>query len=315
MSELLLESSSVSLADTEEQDHRVSGFRRFLSVKSMTGAVLVVVIVLFAVIGPFVVMDPRAVSSIGLAPPSPEHWLGTTNTGQDVLAQLAYGARGSLIIGVVVAVAISFLTAFFGMLGAYVGGFVDELFSLLSNVLLIIPGLPLMIVIGSYVQQKSLWMVAIVLAVTGWAGGARVLRAQTLSLRGRDYVQASRLSGEKTWRVLAVEIFPNLLPVISSGFVFGVVGAILGEAGLSFIGIGASDSITWGTMLAAAQNGQALLLGAWWWFVPPGLSIALLGCGFALINFGLDEVINPRLKTYRMPKLVKRAENDTEARA
>jgi peptide/nickel transport system permease protein len=142
-----------------------------------------------------------------------------------------------------------------------------------------------------------------VLAFTGWAAGSRVLRAQTLSIRGRDYVLACRVAGEKTWRIIGIEILPNLLPVMSSGFVFGIVGAILGEAGLSFIGIGATGSLTWGTMLANSQNGQALLLGGWWWFVPPGLLIAFLGAGLALINFSIDEVINPKLRTYRVRKV------------
>ncbi|WP_410813879.1 ABC transporter permease [Micromonospora sp. 067-2] len=270
--------------------------------KSVVGGAIILAVTLFALLGPLVVQDPHAVSSDGLTGPSAAHLLGTTNTGTDVLAQLAHGARGSLTIGLLVAVLITILTSLFGVVGAYAGGFVDDAFSLLSNVLLVIPGLPLMIIIGAYVQHKSLWMVALVIALTGWAGGARVLRAQTLSLRSRDYVSASRVAGEKLWRVLLVEIFPNLLPVLSSGFVFGVVGAILAEAGLSYIGIGASDSITWGTMLADAQAGQALLLGAWWWFVPPGVLIAIFGCGFALVNFALDEVINPRLRTYRMPR-------------
>lgn len=299
--ELLIESSTVSVADTEERTGL--GFRRFFTGKFIIGASVVIVIVLFGIIWPFFTQDPNAVSSAGLTAPSAEHLLGTTNVGQDVLARLAYGTRGSLIIGVLVAIAITILTAFFGILGAYAGGFLDELFSLFSNVMLIIPGLPLMIIIASYVPQKGILLVIGVLAVTGWAAGARVLRAQTLSIRGRDYVLASRVAGETTWRIIAVEILPNLLPVMSGGFVFGIIGAILGEAGLSFIGIGATGSLTWGTMLANAQNGQALLLGGWWWFVPPGLLIALLGAGLAMINFSIDEVINPKLRTYRMKKV------------
>ncbi len=275
---------------------------RWISPKSIVGIVIIVAITVFAIVGPFFVQDPRAVSSDGLTPPSAAHLLGTNNTGTDVLAQLAYGARGSLLVGFMVAVFITILTSLFGVVGAYLGGVVDDAFSLLSNVLLVIPGLPLMIIVGAYMQEKSLMMVTLVISLTGWAGGARVLRAQTLSLRSRDYVLASRVAGEKLWRILLIEIFPNLLPVLSSGFVFGVVGAILAEAGLSFIGVGASDSITWGTMLANAQSGQALLLGAWWWFVPPGVMIAIFGCGFALVNFALDEVINPRLRTARLPR-------------
>ncbi|ROS71855.1 peptide/nickel transport system permease protein [Curtobacterium sp. PhB130] len=306
MSELLINAGATSVAESDLGEKR--GLRRLLSGKFVVGSVIVIAIVLFALIGPLLVQNPRAVSDIGMTAPSSQHLLGTTQTGQDVLAQLAYGARGSLLIGVLVAVMVTALTAVFGIFGAYAGGLLDETFSLISNVMLIIPGLPLMIVIGSYVPQRGILLVAAVLAFTGWAAGARVLRAQTLSIRGRDYVLAARVSGERAWRVIFVEILPNLLPVMSSGFVFAIVGAILGEAGLSFIGIGASDSITWGTMLANSQSGQALLLGGWWWFVPPGLLIAVFGCGFALINFSLDEVINPKLRSQRTSPVVKTEE-------
>ncbi len=273
------------------------------------GLVLVAGVVLLGVVGPWVVGDPDAISDTGLAGPSGEHWLGTTQTGQDVLAQLAHATRGSLQIGLLVGVLATVLSAFFGIYGAYLGGVADEAFSLLSNVFLVIPGLPLVIVISGFVPRESrgLWTIAVVLALTSWAASARVLRAQTLSVRNRDYVAASRLSGEKPWRVIAVEILPNLLPVLASQFVYAVIAAILGEAGLSFLGLGASNASTLGTMLFYAQNGFALPLGAWWWFVPPGLVIALFGMGLSLINFSIDEIINPRLKNARTARRRARA--------
>ena len=253
------------------------------------------VIALFGIVGPFVVGDPQAVNNIGMQPPGGGYLLGTTQTGQDVFAQLAHATRGSLVIGLTVGLLATALSLLFGVVGAYAGGWVDEGFSLFSNIMLVIPGLPLVIVISSYVEQKGVLLVALVLAITSWAGGARVLRAVTLSLRSRDYVLAARVSGERTWRILLVEILPNLVPLITSGFIFAVIGAILGEAGLAFIGLGANDSWTWGSMLFWAGNGLALRLGALWWFVPPGLLIALFGAGLALINFSLDGIINPRL--------------------
>ncbi|WP_300268570.1 ABC transporter permease [Microbacterium sp.] len=266
------------------------------------GLVLLVGIALFGLIGPLFVGDPAAIRNDGLTPPSAEFPLGTTQTGQDVLAQLAIATRGSLEIGLIVGLLATVISAFFGILGAYIGGFADEAFSLISNVFLVIPGLPLVIVISGFVpaEARGLWTIAIVLAITSWAGSARVLRAQTLSIRNRDYVAASRVAGEKAWRVIVVEILPNLLPVLASQFVFAVIAAILGEAGLSFLGLGASNSSTLGTMLFYAQNGFALSLGAWWWFVPPGLLIALFGMGLSLVNFSIDEIINPKLKTVRL---------------
>lgn len=272
------------------------GFRRHLTPTFVVGSAIVSAIVLFGLLGPFFVQDPLAIDNMGMTPPSGDHLLGTTQTGQDVLAQLAWATRGSLAVGVLVAVMALLLSAFFGILGGYLGGWLDELFSLFTNVVLILPGLPLMIVIGSYVEQRGLLLIALVLAITSWAGSARVLRSQTLSIRNRDYVLASRIAGERPWRIIAVEILPNLLPVMSSGFVFALITAILGEAGLSFIGLGVVGTQTWGSMLFYAQNGQALTLGGWWWFVPPGALIALLGCGLSLINFSIDGIINPRLR-------------------
>lgn len=265
------------------------------------GLALIVGITLFGLVVPLFAGDPSVIRNIGLTSPSAEHLLGTTQTGQDVFAQLAIATRGSLEIGLIVGVLATVLSAFFGILGAYIGGFADEAFSLLSNVFLVIPGLPLVIVISGFVpaESRGLWTIAVVLAITSWAGSARVLRAQTLSIRSRDYVDASKVAGERAWRVIVVEILPNLLPVLASQFVFAVIAAILGEAGLSFLGLGASNSSTLGTMLFYAQNGFALPLGAWWWFVPPGLMIALFGMGLSLVNFSIDEIINPKLKTVR----------------
>ncbi|NKE60288.1 dipeptide/oligopeptide/nickel ABC transporter permease/ATP-binding protein [Lentzea sp. PSKA42] len=255
-------------------------------------------IVLFGLIGPLLTSDPATIRDIGLTPPSGEHVLGTTVTGQDILAQLALSTRGSLQIGLLVGIMATLLSGVFGIAGAYAGGVVDEVFSLFSNVMLVIPGLPLVIVIAGFVppDQRGTATISLVLAITGWAAAARVLRAQTLSLRNRDYVAAARVSGEKTWRVICVEILPNLLPILASQFVFAVVLAILSEAGLSFLGLGAANSSTLGTMLYYAQNGFALQREAWWWFVPPGLIIALFGGALALINFSIDEIINPKLR-------------------
>jgi len=266
------------------------------------GLGLVGAVVLLGTVGPLLVGDPIAIRDQGLTPPSAEFLLGTTQTGQDVFAQLAHATRSSLEIGLIVGVLATALSAFFGIYGAYRGGFADELFSLLSNVFLVIPGLPLVIVIAGFVprEARGLWSIAVVLALTSWAASARVLRAQTLSVRNRDYVFAAKVAGEPSWRVIVVEILPNLLPVVASQFVFSIVAAVLAEAGLSFIGLGASNSLTLGTMLFSAQNGYALSMGAWWWFIPPGLVIALLGMGLSLVNFTIDEIINPKLKNARL---------------
>jgi peptide/nickel transport system permease protein len=269
------------------------------SPKLVVGVSLATIIVAWAVIGPLLVGDPNGISTLAFAHPSAAHPLGTTQSGQDVWSQVAYGTRGSLIIGLAVGVLATVLSGIFGILGAYAGGALDEAFALFTNVVLIIPGLPLVIVIGNYVPQheRGLFLVAIVLAITSWAGSARVLRAVTLSVRSRDYVLASRVSGERSWRILVVEILPNLIPVMASQFVFAIIFAILGEAGLSFLGLGARGTFTLGTILYQAYSALALTQGAWWWFIPPGLVIAMLGAALSLINFSIDEIINPKLRS------------------
>ena len=275
---------------------------RYLSKESLIGLSMLGVVVAFAVIMPLFGRNPNAIDDIGLSAPSLQHLLGTTMSGQDVLLQLGYAARGSLIIGFSVAVISTVLSSIFGVLGTYTGGVWDDAFALITNVMLVIPGLPLTIVIAVLSPTRGIVMVISVLAITSWAGSARVLRAQTLSMRGRDYVLAAKISGERPWRVIVVEILPNLLPCLASQFVFSVIFAILGESALSFIGLGASGQLTLGTMLYYSQNASAMNIGAWWWFIPPGVVVALIGAGLSFINFSIDEIINPKLKTASMSK-------------
>ncbi|WP_226532520.1 ABC transporter permease [Microbacterium paraoxydans] len=286
--------STISLATQQGRKRR-----RILpstSPKFIVGASIVVAIVLFAIIAPLFTQDPRSTANPALQPPSAEHWLGTTKLGNDMFAQLAIGAQGSLLIGVTAGGIAIILSLLFGVLAGYLGGWREDGLALLTNVMIVIPGLPLVMVIASFVPQRSWQLVAFVLGITSWAGAAYVLRLQTRSLRTRDYVYASKVAGERSFRVILVEIMPNLLPLLTAQFLFAIIFAILGEAGLSYLGLGPNSSITWGSILNDAQSGQALGRGAWWWFVPPGLMIALLGAGLSLINFAIDEVINPKLR-------------------
>jgi len=162
-----------------------------------------------------------------------------------------------------------------GVTAGYLGGWIEEVLSAISNVFLVLPGLLLIIIITSSIQNAGDWLVALVIGITSWAYGARVLRAQTLSLRQRDYVEAARASGEKTWRIIGFEILPNLTAVIASSFVGTVIFAVMTEITLNFIGIGGGAEWSWGTILFWAQSQQALDQGAWWWFVPAGLAIAI----------------------------------------
>ncbi len=265
----------------------------------VAGASIVGVFAVVAVVGPFLFPNPNRLTGADLAPPSLDHWLGTTQIGQDVFSQLVVSARATLAIGVGAGLLATVVSIIIGISGGYAGGLVDEALSLLSNVVLVIPTLPLVIVILADVKASGLLPLIVIIALTSWAAAARVLRAQTLSVRNREYVLAARASGERAWRIIFVEILPNELPVIVSNLIFGMIFAILTQAALAFIGLGDPTLLTWGNMLNLAYNGQALSIGAWWWFIPPGLCIALLGMGLALINFSLDELLNPRLRVHR----------------
>ena len=254
---------------------------------------------LVALAGPLLVHgDPLAFSADQLQSPSLAHLLGTTQTGQDVFTQVVLGARATLLVGFATGALATVLSVIIGLTAGYFGGAVDELLSLLINIFLVMPALPLAIVLAGYVPVHGPLPVALVISFTGWAWGARVLRAQTLSLRRREFVQAARATGEHWHRVIFWEILPNEIAIVASSLVFTIIFAILTEIGLEFLGLSDVTLNSWGNMLYWASNSNALLVGAWWWFLPPGLCIALLGAGLAFINSGIDEITNPRLRGF-----------------
>ncbi len=264
---------------------------------TLTGLVITLVFLVLAVIGPWIApYDPSQVSDAASAAPSLSHLLGTTQNGQDVFSQMLYGARASMVVGVGAAAVTTALSVLVGVTAGYVGGIGDELLSLLANVFLVLPGLPLTIILAAYLPHSGSLGIILVISVTGWAWGARVLRAQTLSLRKRDFVEAARATGEQTWRIILRDILPNQVAVIAASFLGTVIGAILTQASLAFLGLTDVTEWSWGTILYWAQASSALLTGAWWWFVPAGLAIAVLGTALSLVNFGIDEFINPRLR-------------------
>jgi len=231
-----------------------------------------------------------------LAPPSREHLLGTTQTSHDIFSQFIYGTRTSLFIGLSTGLLTSFISVAVGLAAGYFGGWVDEVVSFVINVFLVIPTLVLIIVIATYIRLEGILPIVLVLALTGWAWGARVIRAQVLSVRQREYVQAAEVLGERPLAIVFREILPNIIPLVMATFLSSTVAAVLGEASLSFLGLGDLTVVSWGTLLYWARNSAALLYGAWWWFLPPGLAIGLLGTALALLNFAIDEISNPKLR-------------------
>jgi peptide/nickel transport system permease protein len=269
------------------------------SPQMIVGVVLLLIFVLAAILGPVLIQSPDALVGTSLQAPSLKFPLGTTQSGQSVFSQLIVSAQGTLIVGFGAGIIATVVALVIGVGGAFIGGFADDVLNLITNIFLVIPTLPLIIIVSADLNDKGYSTTVLVIAITSWAGGARVLRGLTLSMRSRDYVLAARVSGERTWRIVLVEVLPNLTAFILSSFIFSVIFAMLTQAGLAFIGLESPSSATWGNMLYFAQNSGALSSGAWWWFVPPGLCIALVGTALTLINLGLDVVINPKLKVGR----------------
>ncbi len=266
------------------------------------GAGVVAFFVLIALAAPLLTAyDPNATIITGSRPPSPTHILGTTGLGQDVFAQIVYGARITLLVGFTAAIGSTILQVFFGLTSAYFGGLIDEALSLIINVFLVLPGLPLTIVLASLASanaaaNKNEFVIALVLLFTSWSYGARVLRAQTLSLKEREFVAAARASGETSLRIVFAEILPNESALVASTFVGTFVYAVGAEVALEFLGLGDTSKASWGEILYWAQNNSALITGKWWQFVPAGLCVAVLCAGLTFINFGIDEIANPRLR-------------------
>lgn len=275
-----------------------SSLAMFSNRKSATGLVILGIFVLVAIFAPWIAPHNPTTQNLQetLQPPSAEHLFGTTHIGEDIFSQVIYGTRGVLVVGFLATIMATVMAILVGVTAGYLRGWRSEALSALANVFLVLPALPLMIIIASQFQDPPLVLVAAVLGLTGWAWGARVLRAQTMSLRNRDFIQAARANGEPLYRIIFVEMLPNLIAIIASSFVGTMTAAVLGLTTLAFIGVIPVSNLNWGTILFWAQQNSAFP-NYWWWYVPAGLCIALLGVALALINFGIDEYVNPRLRS------------------
>jgi peptide/nickel transport system permease protein len=268
--------------------------------KATAGAILLALCVFMAVFPGFIAPgDPNAEVFQPGQGPTGANWLGTTSYGQDIFAQFIWGARASLIIAVVAGLLSTVISALVGVAAGYLGGTADSLLSLITDVFLVIPAFPLVVVIAAYSKTGGNAMIITVLVLTGWSYGARQLRAQVLSLRHREFLTAARLRGERSWRIIVSEILPNMTSLLVANFLGASVYAILTAAGLQFLGLGNVNTDSWGTMLYWAQNNEALQAGIPLWAIAPGLGIAALGGAFALLNYAFDEISNPVLRPVR----------------
>ncbi len=265
--------------------------------KALAGAIILLILSLIAIFAPWIApYSPNSTEFTAGLSPSSTHLLGTTALGQDIFSQIIWGSRLTLFVGLVTGFIASLISVIVGLVAGYFGGRIDDVLSVITNVFLVVPGLPLMIILAAYITVKSVVPIIFVISITGWAWGARVLRSQMMTLKNRDFVKAAKVIGEHPLRIIFFDILPNMLGLIVANFFGAALYAVLSEAGLEFLGLGNVNAITWGTVLYWAQNGQALLLGQWQWMAIPGLLIAILGTSFALLNFAVDEMTNPKLR-------------------
>ena len=267
--------------------------------KAFTGSCIILIFILIAIFLPSFIQSPTDFLGTPLSPPSSEYIFGTNGQGQDVFAQTICGARQTLLVGFSAGILVVIIGALIGGVAGFYGGRTDDTLSLLINIFLVMPGLPLMVILASWLPPTPGTLLG-VLVITGWSWNARVIRSQMLTFRNRDFVSAAIVSGESNIRIIIIEIMPRMLSLLASSFIGASIYAIGAQVGLEFLGLGDISTVTWGTNLYWASNDLALLTESWWTFIPTGLSIATVSFALTLINFGIDEVSNPRLISERL---------------
>jgi peptide/nickel transport system permease protein len=269
----------------------------FRNRKLVIGLSFVLAFLVLAIVGPWLTdADPFEFGYPVGQPPSSEYWLGTTGSGQDVFVQFVYGLRSSFVVGAVAGCVAALIAMVIGFVSGYRGGVLDDILSMVTNVVLVIPTLAVLIIVAAYLSVGSLLGEAVLIGVTSWPWAARAIRAQTFSLATRDFVSLARLSGQGTFRVIVREIAPNMSSYLFLAFILLFGGSILIAATLDFLGLGPSQVMSLGLMMNTAVSNAALQLGYWWWFIPPGIAITAIVGGLYVMNVGLDEVFNPKLR-------------------
>ncbi|MEN3043272.1 MAG: ABC transporter permease [Fervidobacterium sp.] len=273
-------------------------FFAFRNKKLRIGLSIVLFFVFLGLFGPLIskYKDPLEYVGTGYQPPSKEFWLGTTTFGQDVFTQLVYGIRSSFLVGLIGGGLATLIGLIIGFFAGYEGGWIDELLMMITNILLVIPTLALLIILAAYLPYRGILVESIIIGFTAWPWTARAVRAQTLSLRVREFVNLARITGRSHLKIILYEIMPNMFSYVFMVFILQFGGAILAAVGLDFIGLGPTKGISIGLMMQNAVLWNAIQLGMWWWAIPPGLVITLIVGALYFMNTGLDEVFNPRLR-------------------
>jgi peptide/nickel transport system permease protein len=271
--------------------------------KAMAGSVIMVVFVFISLFPGLLAHDDPELDNykprLGV---STAHLLGTNQYGQDLFSQIVYGTREVMLIAILVGLATTAIAVLVGVAGAYLGGLWDNTLGVITDVLLVIPLFPLLIVIVAYAHATSIWVLIIAITIPSWSYTARQLRSQALTLRSRDFLEAARVRGERRLYIIVVEVIPTMTSLIVASFLTNALYAVLFSSSLQFIGLGNPSTVSWGESLYWAQNNAALETGQALWAIAPGACVALLGAGFALLNYAFDEIGNPALRPVRRPK-------------
>lgn len=278
--------------------------------RSKLGMVGLVILVFFSVIAVYAIFADKSglvktnVTEESIAPcdfttlpcpPNSNHILGTDADGRSVLTLVIQGSRVSLLVGLVASAIAMSVGSGVGILAGYVGRWSDATLMRGTDFFLVIPWLPLAIVLAAIFGQ-NIWVIILIIGFTSWPGTARLVRAQTLSVKEHMYVERSRALGASNWQVISRHILPNVMPVIFANTILTVAIAILSESALSFLGLGDPRRVTWGTMIDQAFEAGAISIGAWWWLLAPSLCIVLVVLAFTMIGYAFDEIINPRMR-------------------
>lgn len=260
------------------------------------GGVVLGIFILIAIFAPWLSpQDPTSPGYQMMKGPTLNHLMGTDHMGRDLLSRLMYGTKTSMIVGVTAAGVAMLIGTFVGIVSGYFGGAVGELFMRITDMFLVMPYIPLMIILAS-IFGRSLFNIIFVIGITQWSWTARIVRSETLSLKERPFIERARAIGSSASHIMSTQVLPNVVPLVIANAILTVSGAIISEATLSFIGLGDPTLISWGGILSSAFDNNAVVTGAWWFVIPPGVSIVLLALSFAFIGHAVDEVFNPKLR-------------------
>lgn len=286
---------------TKQRRNRTNNFlKQFFENK--TGVIGVIILLIFIFVSVFAnYLSPFSIKSTQgdlkrrLEPPSSKYWLGTDDVGRDILTQLMYGGRISLLIGFFAAILSGVIGTSVGLVAGYYGGKIEEILMRATDIIMVIPGLPLMVVLASLLGT-SFWNIILVISIRGWTGSARVVRAQTLSIKERAFIESVKAIGAGDLRIIGRHILPNLFPLIVAQTVLRIGSSILSEASLSFLGLGDPLNVSWGMILHWAFGAGALTSNYWWFILPPGICITLVALGFTFVGHAFDQIVNPRIR-------------------